>query len=113
MFNKDSHQKCHPALIGLFQSIAIAIYCGLISGFMWSMNDIMPNMGEMRVWGPALMLVLIVFSAAVTGILFFGYSAYLAFNKQPRRALTVVGYTFLFSLIIIVATFLIFAIIYV
>lgn len=113
MCKNFDHQKCNPALIGLIQSVAIAIYCGLISGFLWSMNDIMPNMGGMDLWGPALMLVLLVFSAAVTGILFFGYSAYLAFNKQPRRAFTVLGYNFLFTLIIIVATFLIFAVIYI
>ena len=51
--------------------------------------------------GIVLMLLLLVFSAAVTGSMVFGYPAFLALNKNIREALRVLAYTLLYSLVII------------
>ena len=54
--------------------------------------------------GVFLMLVLLVFSAAVSGSLVFGLPAYLAFNKKIKEAITLLGYTLFFSFLIILVT---------
>ena len=50
----------------------------------------------------ALVLFLLVFSAAVTGAIIFSYPVCLALNQQIKEALYVFAYTLLFCLAIIV-----------
>jgi len=54
-----------------------------------------------KILGITTILFLLVFSAAVTGLLVFGYPALLALNQKIKEALTILAYTFLYSLLII------------
>jgi hypothetical protein len=54
-----------------------------------------------------IMLCFFVFSATVTGSLVFGYPLYLALNKDFKKAIAVVLYTLLFSLLLIGSIFFI------
>jgi len=92
-------KKCSPNLIGLLQSLGVIIYCTLLGGFFWTMGKINPGMPGIS--GIVLMLFLLVFSAGITGLLVFGYPAYLAINNKIKEALTILTYTFLYSLLII------------
>lgn len=89
----------HPALIGLFQALGIAVYCGLIAGFFQIADKFFNDKPGMI--APLLMLTLLVFSAAMCGLIVFGYPIYLAMNQDVKRALKVLFYTLLFVLIII------------
>ena len=93
-----SHKKISLPLTGLLQALGIAVYTGLVAAFMWNMEKttFQPN----GVIGVMMMLFLLVFSAAICGLLFFGRSIYLAFDKQTKEAAVLLGYTFLFSIII-------------
>lgn len=90
----------HPALIGLFQALGIAVYCGLIAGF-FQIAEKFFNGKQISMIAPLLMLTLLVFSASICGLIVFGYPIYLAMSKDVKRALKVLMYTLLFVLIII------------
>lgn len=92
------HKK-HPALVGLLQALGVAIYCGLVSVSVNFGGSFFPEPPQFL--GMAMVLLLLVFSAAVTGLLVFGYPVILALEKNIKRALFILGYTFLFALIII------------
>ncbi len=94
-----------PYLIGLFQSLGVIIYCALLALFFTAMDSIMTSQEQVVVM--AIMLVIFVFSAAVTGLAVFGYPAYLVFNKKVKPALQVLGFTFLYFLAAIIITVLI------
>lgn len=98
--------KKSPAVIGFMQVISVAIYCALISSFFSFMeaNSLEP---EPKILGGLLMLFLLVFSAALCGTLVFGYPGYLIIQKETKRALKILGYTFLFAIIIFVLVLLI------
>ncbi len=85
-----------PALIGLGQALAIVIYCSLIGGFFHLGNKIFPQ--ESDFWVSILILLLLVFSAAVSGVIVFGYPAYLVLKGKIREALSVFAYTLLYCL---------------
>jgi hypothetical protein len=84
--------------VGLTQALGVTAYSILIGGFFYLMGEISATPGFL---GIVLMLILLVFSAAVTGSIVFGYSAYLALNKQIKEALNVLAYTLLYFIIII------------
>ncbi len=94
-------KKMTPPLIGFIQALGVIIYCSLIGGFFWFMSQVHPDPGGML--QIVLMLFLLVFSAAITGLLIFGYPAFLMINKEVKKALTILGYTFMYSLIMIIA----------
>ena len=98
-------KKLPLSLVAFFQSLGAIIYCGLVSGFFWYMGK--AAIAPPDFWGISLMLFLLVFSAAVTGLLIFGYPAYLVLHGKIKQALKVLGYTFLFSLLIIIIILLI------
>ena len=56
------------------------------------------------VFGIFLMLMLVVFSAAVTGSLVFAYPVYLVLNKKIKESMQVLVYNLVFTLIIIFTT---------
>lgn len=89
-------KKANLSLIGLLQALGVIIYCFLISLTFLSLNRIMIRMPDLL--GPVLMLVLLVFSVAITGALVFGYSVYLALDKKIKQALSVLAYTLLYCL---------------
>ena len=78
--------------------LGVGIYC-LFVAFLTTNNfgaqgDTIQNI--------ALVLLLFVFSAAVTGALVFVYPAYLAINNKIKEALMVLGYTMLYFLALII-----------
>ncbi len=85
-------------LIGLAQALAVAVYCGLVAWFLRVAGNYFNE--PVGVLGTALILVLLVFSAAVSGSIVFAYPAYLILNKRTKEGLSVLGYTFIFCLII-------------
>jgi uncharacterized membrane protein YbhN (UPF0104 family) len=92
-------KKFNPSTIGLFQALGMVIYCSLVVGIMnWFGKIFFAPPGF---WGSLLILVLLVFSAAVSGSIVFGYPAYLALNKKMKEALSILGFTALYSLGII------------
>jgi len=90
--------EVNPALVGLAQSLAVTIYCAAVGGFIFFVgeNDFQPGF-----IGVFLMLVLLVFSAAITGLLVFGLPAYLALKNKMVEAIAILGYSLLFFFIII------------
>ena len=56
----------------------------------------------LHVWQNVMMLSLLVFSVALVGILLFGFPIYLIINKKVKQALRILGYTFLWLLLIII-----------
>ncbi len=95
-------EKKSPAAIGLLQAIAISTYCALIAGFFFAMSK---NTSQPGFFGFFLMLTLLVFSAAITGTLVFGYPVYLVLVKNKiKEALTILAFTLLFTFILILTT---------
>ncbi len=93
-------EEMTPSTIGLVQAVGIVAYCALISGFFWLMEEI--SVKPPQILASTLILLLLVFSAAVCGLIVFGYPAYLALNKKDfRKPVLILGYTFIFSLAII------------
>ncbi len=98
----------NPSLIGFLQALGVTLYSVLIGCFFYFMSEISARPGLL---GVVLMLLLLVFSAAVTGSIVFGYPAFLALNKNIREALKILAYTLLYSLgIILLLTIIVVAI---
>ena len=93
-------KKLNLSTIGLLQALAVILYCGLVAGFFWSCNKFFVAVQGFEI--TALMLAILVFSAAMTGSLVFGYPAYLVINKKVKEALTLLAYTLLYILGIII-----------
>jgi len=96
--NKLISGESQPALVGLVQSVLVAVYCALVGALIFYIADALPRP---EFFGIFLMLVLLVFSAAVTGSLVFAYPAYLSLNKKIKESLQVLGFTLLFIFLII------------
>jgi len=97
-------EKEKPITIGLLQALSVSLYCGLVALFFSFMTKTAPRPGF---FGFFVMLVIFVFSAAITGSLVFGYPAYLVLAKNKiKEASTILAYTLGFSLIIVIASVL-------
>lgn len=90
-------KKLSTPLIGFLQALGVAIYCGLVATFFWYMEKI--DIPEPNFFGVALMLLLLVVSAAITGLLVFGYPVYLTMHGKVKQALPILGYTFLYAIL--------------
>ncbi len=84
----------------MIQALAITLYISLVSSFMNYMSQ--TNLGQSDFLAAVLMLSLLVFSAAITALLIFGLPTYLIINKQVKQALSILGYSFLWLLLIII-----------
>jgi len=93
-------KKMSPNLIGLFQALGVSIYCSLIVGLinLLEKTDVRPPDYIAGIF----MLLLLVISASITGLLVFGYPAILALDKDIKRALQIVGYTLLYSVLVFI-----------
>lgn len=90
-------------LVAFGQAFLMALYCFLVVNFInWVDNS---HFGE-NLYGPAVMLCLLVLSAGLSAFLVFAYALYLVLDKRFKEALIVVGYTFLFLLLLIILLFL-------
>ncbi len=88
--------KTKLSLIGLLQALGVVGYCFLIGGFIWFASEYFATPPGFL--GVALWLSLLVFSAAVSGSIVFGYPAYLALNQNIKDALNLIVYTLLYIL---------------
>ncbi|OGD91296.1 hypothetical protein A3D07_01385 [Candidatus Curtissbacteria bacterium RIFCSPHIGHO2_02_FULL_42_15] len=96
-------EKEKPTTIGLCQSLGVTVYCGLVALLFNFLTKAIPS--GPGFFGFFFMLILLVFSAAITGTMVFGYPAYLALVKNKiKEALTILAFTLLYSLVIIFIT---------
>src|SRR3989339_352406 len=93
-------KKLNLPLIGFLQASGVISYCFFMGVFMWFANRLMGEPPEF--WGVTLMMILLVFSAAITGVLVFGYPVYLVINRRIKESLLVFAYTLLYLLIMII-----------
>ncbi|HBK34782.1 hypothetical protein A2239_02070 [Candidatus Uhrbacteria bacterium RIFOXYA2_FULL_40_9] len=84
--------------LGLLQAFSVSFYIGLISVFF---TYVAPNLPSHPFVIGMIMLTLLVFSAAVTGSLVFGYPVYLILNKQTKEGVSIFAYTLLFLVVIL------------
>lgn len=82
--------------VGMLQAIGTTLYILLISTVLMLLERAVAK--PPQILGMILVLSLLVFSAAVTGLIFFGYAAHLALQKKIKDALKVLAYTLLSSL---------------
>ncbi len=75
----------------MLQALGITVYCCLVAFLMFALEAFMLEPPQFFVM--IFMLILIVFSAAVTGTLYFGYAAYLALQQKIKEAMMLVGIT--------------------
>lgn len=86
--------------VGLLQAAGVVFYCSIISFFLQSIKKIFISPPEFLI--AIFMLCLLVFSAAVTGSIVFGYPVYLAVNKNFGKGLMVLLYTLLSFLVLLI-----------
>lgn len=95
-------KKLNPSTIGLLQALGVVAYCTLVVGVLNLFGRIF--FAPVGFFGSVFMLILLVFSAAVSGSIVFGYPAYLALNKRIKEALSILVFTLLYCLGIILIT---------
>ena len=93
-------KKLSSAYLALLQALAVTLYVTLISSFMNYMGQ--ASFGQNDFLTAVVMLSLLVFSVALTGLLMFGLPVYLIIDKKIKQALSIVAYTFLWLLLIII-----------
>lgn len=87
-----------------------AVYVMGIASFLFYLEDIFgSDLGEKTFLGPAIMLLLLVVSAAVTGLAVFGKPVMWYLDGKKKEALSLFAYTIVFLIII---AFLLILIIY-
>jgi hypothetical protein len=89
-------KKLNPSLIGLFQALGVIIYCALVVGLFELLRDAFFNLPVF--FSSAISLIVLVFSAAVTGSIVFGRVAYLSLNGKLKEGLSILAYTLLYCL---------------
>jgi len=85
--------------MGLFQALGISAYCILVVLFFKVMEN--SNLQPNQMVVGALVLIVLVLSAAICGLIVFGRPLYLVINKKVKEALIILSYTFLYLLAII------------
>lgn len=91
----------------MVHSIGVAIY---VLGVSFILNHGNKWFGEINgIWGPALILLLLCFSAATVGLLIFGRPAYLIIIGQKEKGVKMLFFTLLWMAIITILAFAIFA----
>ncbi len=85
-------KKLSLPLAGFLQALGVVGYIALVSSLMRLLESTM--MVPPAMIGMMTILLLLVFSAGITGTLVFGYPAYLALQKQWKEAVLVAAYTF-------------------
>lgn len=88
----------------LIDSVLTADYIVIISGFIYSLRFIMPKEDSAII--PIAMLLLFVFSAALTAILVFGKPAMIYLNGKKKEAIKLLAYTMAFLFIITILAFI-------
>jgi len=94
--------KLNQSFIGFLQAAGVFLYCAIVSGVFRISSKFFGTPPEFL--STALMLVIFVFSAAITGSIVFGYPAYLVLNRRVKEALFVLAYTLIYLSAFIIAT---------
>jgi hypothetical protein len=81
MFKKMGFDQSTVIKFGLLGGLAEALYCLAVTGLISLMDNITRGI-DFKILNFLLVLLLFVFSAGVSGILVFGYPAYLALQKR-------------------------------
>jgi len=87
-------------------AIGTAVYVVLVASFMFLMQESMPREINSAIISIA-MLLLFVFSAALTGIMVFGKPIIWYLNGKKKEAISLISWTLLILFIIILIVFLI------
>lgn len=92
--DKLLNNKIKPAIVGLCQALAVVGYISLVSLLLMSTNHFISKPPEFV--AAIVMLTTFVLSAGITGTLVFGLPVYFTFAKNDvKRAIAILGYTFL------------------
>jgi len=96
----------HVMKTALFNALATAFYVTVVGSFMYygSMKKVGKNSAFLA---PIAMLLLFVFSAALTGFLIFGRPALLYIDGKKKEALSLLTYTLTFFCVITVIVLII------
>jgi len=105
MFKKQKINDSVVLKFGFLGGVAEAAYVLLVASLLTMLDQLMPKSPE-GIIAPLLILLLFVFSAAVSGILVFGYPVYLAFQKRFAEALMTVVTTLITMAIIGILAFI-------
>lgn len=111
MFKKQKINESEVLRFGFLGGIAEAIYILLIASLITVISNVMPH-DPPGIAGPLLVLLLFVFSAAVSGILVCGYPIYLAFQKRFPEALMTGVITLVTLAIVGILSFILISFIY-
>lgn len=103
IIDKLLDNKLHPAAIGFLQTLAVVVYSAKVAAFIFFMGESKVQPGY---FGIVLMLVLLVFSAGITGTFVFGLPVYYALKNNVKRAIEILVFTFFYFLIAIILTVL-------
>ena len=88
--------------LGLLHAVMVALYVILIS---WVMTNGEQWFGKMDSFiGPALMLMLLVLSAAITAFLVFGRPVLMYLDQKKQEAVKLLGFTIGWMAVIVVLT---------
>jgi len=96
--NIQTMKKLNSLTLGLIQSLVVFAYCFLV-GILFMYGDSIFTGEKAAFVGIAMVLVLLVFSAAIMGLVVFGYPIYFFIQKNIKKALATVGYTVMFTFI--------------
>lgn len=99
-------EKCKNWKMGILGGLTESIYCGLIALLLWNGEKFFNNTLD-EAFAPLFVLILLVLSVAVSGVLVFGYSVYLAVEKKYKQAFQTVGITLLTIFVVLVIVFII------
>lgn len=89
--------KSKTFTFGFLSGLGVVIYCASVALLMTFLENKLSEMGG-GTFPIIIMLILLVFSAAISGSLVFGYPAYLFIKKEFRSAI----YTLATSLVTII-----------
>ena len=93
----------NPALTGFIQALGVIVYTSLVAFLIKAMENIN---SEGEIFNIVFVLTLLVFSAAISGLIVFGYPVFLVIQKKTKKALKVLGYTLFFLLILLLLVLL-------
>lgn len=85
------------------QALGVLAYCGLVASLMQFLSGLFKTLPGLL--GNVFMLILLVFSVAITGSLVFGYPVYLVLNKGFSKGLVALSLNLGFCFLIIVLIF--------
>jgi magnesium-transporting ATPase (P-type) len=85
---EEEKQDINKAIgFGVLGGLGQVLYCTLVVSFFNAAEKIFPPLVGSQLTGALFMLILFVFSVGTTGLIVFGYPAYLAFQKQFKPAI--------------------------